>query len=91
MLRKLLLTMLGLVIITACANSRNEPVDVQCKKNIKRANTMLTEHQEEMTKEKIQTIELEGSFQVNEITLYKSTLTPQGSIYEKLYTSNLTS
>jgi len=41
-------------------------------------------------KEKVKNIRLDKKFSINEITLYKSTLTKEGPVYEEIFKSNLT-
>ena len=41
-------------------------------------------------KEKIKNIRLDKKFPINEITLYKSTLTKEGPVYKEIFKSNLT-
>ena len=42
-----------------------------------------------LLKDKIETIKLEEKFQIKAVTLYQSTLTPDGPIYKEIYTNNL--
>jgi len=42
-------------------------------------------------KEKLKSIELKGSFPVKEITLYESTLTPKGAIYDVIFNASFAS